>query len=77
MDLLKLHIDEIRGFEGARIRQVEDDIRRQMLDSRMNMNTVDGKATQKVKQLRKSLARLKTVQSEQRRKQQLASKESK
>ena len=74
MDLAKVHIDEIRGFEGQRIKQVEEDIRKEILDIRMDINTVDVKKSQKVKYLKRSLARVKTVQSEQRRKKQKSAK---
>ena len=76
MDLAKIHIDEIRGYEGQRIKQVEDDIRREILDTRMDINTVDVKRNQKVKFLKRSLARVKTVQTEQRRRKQMQAKKS-
>lgn len=64
MELEKLKNDEIKSFDAAKAGEVELDIRRQLLNIRMNITEDNKKFVGKVRSLKKNLARIKTHQHE-------------
>ena len=74
MELAKLKIDDIRGYETARLKQVEDELHEEMLKMRMDVFSTGAKNVGKIRGLRKSLARVKTAQGEKVRKQVMLDK---
>jgi ribosomal protein L29 len=68
MDLTKLATAEIRNFDAPKLREVERDIRRELLNVRMDIFTAPATYTGKVRNLKLSLARIRTVQTERARK---------
>ena len=64
MDLHKLTTEEIRGFDAAKLRETENDVRRAMVNIRMDIYTSRNQHTAKIRGLRKSLARLLTVKNQ-------------
>ena len=74
MELIKVQVDELRGFEATRLKQMEDDVRKELLGIRMDIYTPKGSQAGKIRGLRKTLARVKSVQTEKRRTKALRSK---
>lgn len=64
MDLQKLDINEIREMEAPRMREVEHDIRKEISLARMDIVSNDPSRGHTIRKLRRSLARVKTVQTE-------------
>lgn len=64
MDLQKLSISEIRGLEQGKQREAVVDIRKEIALARMEVISNNPNLGTRIKKLRKSLARLKTVQGE-------------
>ncbi|MBM4251171.1 MAG: 50S ribosomal protein L29 [Deltaproteobacteria bacterium] len=62
MELHKLKKEELKGFDAAKLREAEKDIRSQLHDIRMDIYSGPGKHTGKVRALRKNLARVLTLQ---------------
>lgn len=63
MDLHKLTTEEIRGFDNGKLRETEHEVRRAMVNIRMDIYTSRNTHTAKIRGLRKSLARLLTVKN--------------
>lgn len=61
MELHKLKAEEIKGFDAAKLRETEAQIRRELLNVRMDIYTAKAAHGAKIKGLKKSLARLLTV----------------
>jgi ribosomal protein L29 len=61
MDLQKLSIDDIKGFDGAKLRETEKAVRKALLDVRMDIYTAENKHTGKIRGLRRTLAQVLTV----------------
>ena len=64
MELHKLSTDEIRGWDTARLAETEGEVRRSLAAIRMDIYTAKSANAGKLRGLRKSLARLKTVKNE-------------
>lgn len=64
MDLAKLGVDEMRGFELPRISEIEADYRKELANLRMDIFQAEGAHAGKVRALKKNLARLLTVKNE-------------
>lgn len=73
MELHKLTAEEIRGLDAAKLREVEGDIRKQLVGIRMDIYTAKSAHASKIKGMRKSLARVLTVTTEQAAKRTLGS----
>lgn len=65
MELSKLKADEIRSWDLSKRVETAREIRSEMLKTRMDIYSAKAQTSGKVKGLKKSLARLLTVQSEQ------------
>lgn len=65
MDILKLTTDDIRKLDNAGMREVQDEIRKQLAQIRMDIYSAPTVNTGKVRHLKKSLARVMTVDTEQ------------
>lgn len=63
MELHQLSSEEIRGFDAARIKEAEGEIRQALVTIRMDIYTAKNQHTAKIRGLRKSLARLLTVKN--------------
>lgn len=63
MELHQLSAEEIRGFDPAKIRETEGEIRQALVTIRMDIYTAKNQHTAKIRGLRKSLARLLTVKT--------------
>lgn len=63
-DLHKLTTAELRGFEAAKIRETHTEISRELAKIRMDVYTARNQHTGKIRGLRKTLARLLTVECE-------------
>ncbi len=61
MDLQKLSINDIKGFDAVKLRETEKAVRKALLDVRMDIYTAENKHTGKIRGLRKTLARVLTV----------------
>ncbi len=64
MDILKMNTDEIRKLDSAKMREVQDDIRKQLAQIRMDIYSAPTVNTGKVRKLKKSLARVLTIENE-------------
>jgi len=64
MDLHKLKAEEIRSWESDKVRETEHEIRLEMANIRMDIYNASSKSTGKVQGLRRSLARVLTVNNE-------------
>lgn len=64
MDLHKLKTEEIRSWEPAKLRETENEIRLEMANIRMDIYSAQSNSSGKVSGLKKSLARVLTVNSE-------------
>lgn len=63
MDLHKLKTEEIRGFDAGKLRETEHEVRRAMVNIRMDIYTSRNAQTAKIRGLRQSLARILTVKN--------------
>jgi ribosomal protein L29 len=64
MDLHKLNMSELKGLDQGALRQVEKDVRKSLLKIRMDIYTAKSTHGAKVRGLKKSLARVLTVQNQ-------------
>jgi ribosomal protein L29 len=62
MELHKLDMETIKGYDSARLREAEAEVRKEMVNIRMDIYTARNQHTAKIRGLKKSLARLLTVQ---------------
>ncbi|MEN9835878.1 MAG: Ribosomal protein, partial [Pseudomonadota bacterium] len=62
MELHKVKKEELKGFDAGKLRETEKDIRRQLHDIRMDIYSGPGKHTGKIRGLRRTLARVLTLQ---------------
>ncbi len=74
MELIKLQTDELRNFEAAKLKEVEDNARKELFKIRMDIYTPKASQAGNLRGLRKTLARVKTIQTEKRRTQELKTK---
>lgn len=65
MELTNITCEEARGFDQAKSRETELEIRRELTQLRVDVYSNPAATTSTKKKLRKSLARLMTVRSEQ------------
>ena len=63
MELHKIPTDEIRGFDNVRSREVATQIRRELLQVRMDIFSSRAQHSAKIRGLKKTLARILTVTS--------------
>ena len=61
MDLQKLKSEEIRGFDAKRSAEVEGQVRRALLDARMDIYNPAARGAAKIRGLKRTLARLLTL----------------
>lgn len=64
MDISKITIDEIRQFGPERMKEVEIDIRKELVNLKMDLYTSASVDSGKALKLRKTLARINTVRAE-------------
>ena len=62
MELHKLKNEELKALDSAKLRETDKDIRRQLVDIRMDIYSAQNKHTGKIRGLRKALARVLTAQ---------------
>lgn len=60
MELHQLTAEEIRGFDAAKLKETESEIRSALVTIRMDIYTAKNQHTSKIRGLKKSLARLLT-----------------
>lgn len=60
----KLKINDIRGVDAAELRETEKEIRKALAEKRMDVYTAAATNVGEIRGLKRSLARLKTVQNE-------------
>lgn len=65
MELHQLTAEEIRGFDAGKMTETEHEIRKALLDIRMDIYTARSQHGAKLRGLKKSLARLLTVRTVQ------------
>lgn len=65
MEIKVLSADEIRGFDGARRKEFETELRRTMSELRMDIYSPANSNATKIKTLKRNLARLMTVRHEE------------
>ncbi len=61
MDLQKLKSEEIRGFDAKRSAEVEGQVRRALLDARMDIYNPAARGAAKIRGLKRTLARVLTL----------------
>lgn len=64
MDVLKVTTEELRSAEGKDLKGTEQNVRKQLAELRMDIYSAAATNVGTVRKLRKTLARIKTVQSE-------------
>ena len=64
MDVFKVKTEELRGTEAAALQNAENDVRKQLAEQRMDIYSAAGANVGSIRKLRKTLARIKTVQAE-------------
>ena len=64
MDVLKVTTEELRGAEAKDLRTAEEDVRKQLAEMKMDIYSAAATNVGSVRKLRKTLARIKTVQAE-------------
>ena len=64
MDLNKLKLEDMRLFEIARMKEVEEDLRKAITMNRMDIYSEQNKKLPELKRLKRTLARLMTVMTE-------------
>jgi ribosomal protein L29 len=65
MELHQLTAEEIRGYDAGKMTETEGEIRKALLDIRMDIYTARSQHAAKLRGLKKSLARLLTVRTVQ------------
>jgi len=65
MDVLKTTTEEIRSKDAKELISAEQEVRKQLVDLRMDVYTAAATNVGTIRKLRKTLARIKTVQTEQ------------
>ncbi|MEZ4740926.1 MAG: 50S ribosomal protein L29 [Bdellovibrionota bacterium] len=68
MELQKLSIADITGYDMARLVEVENEIRRELAMQRMDVYAAQGQFAAKKKALKRNLARVLTVKNQKREK---------
>lgn len=63
MELHQLTSEEIRGFDAAKIKETEGELRQELVKIRMDIYTAKNQHTSKIRGLKKSLARLLTIKT--------------
>lgn len=63
MDYTTVKMDEIKQMPDTQLKQARDDVRKQLAEIRMDVYSAAAVHTGKVRKLRKTLARLSTVQT--------------
>ncbi len=71
MEFKKLTAAEMRSYEAARLRQTENEVRKELASIRMDIYTAKSQQTGKIRGLKKALARLMTVRNQNTRKAQV------
>jgi len=66
MENQKITMAEIAGFQPAKLKEVENEIRRELANIRMDLYTAKSSHRGKIIKLKKNLARVLTVQSQKR-----------
>ena len=61
MELHKLNMETIKGYDSVRLREAETEIRKEMVTIRMDIYTARNQHTAKIRGLKKSLARVLTA----------------
>src|SRR5262249_42089079 len=61
MELHKLSTEDLRGYDAGKLREAEKDIRRELVNIRMDIYTARDQHTSKIRGLKKALARLLTL----------------
>jgi ribosomal protein L29 len=64
MELHNIKIADLQGLERGRLREIEVEIRREMVTARMDVYAAEGQYSSKKRGMKKSLARLLTVKNE-------------
>lgn len=64
-EIQKMAMDDIRKLERANLKEVADDVRRELAQIRMDVYTAAATNVGKIRGLKKTLARVMTVASEQ------------
>ncbi len=64
MDVLKSTTEELRAIEIKELKSAEQDVRKQLVELRMDVYTSAATNVGTIRKLRKTLARIKTVQTE-------------
>lgn len=64
MDVLKSTTQELRAIDAKELRTAEQDLRKQLVELRMDVYTSAATNVGTIRKLRKTLARIKTVQTE-------------
>ena len=67
MSLEAIKAGELRNKEPAEIKEIREDLRRQIAELRINVLTASAKETNKLRLLKRSLARVLTVTTEKNR----------
>lgn len=65
MDYLKVSSEELRGVEPAELKVAERSVRKQLVESRMDIYSPQEITSDKSRRLRRTLARILTVRNEQ------------
>ena len=65
MDVLKVKTEELRTADAKDLRSAEGDVRKQLTELKMDIYSATANNVGTVRKLRKTLARIKTVQTEQ------------
>ena len=73
MELKNLKAAEIRSYEKPRLREIEQEVRRELADIRMDIYTAKSQHTGKIRGLKKTLARLLTVKQQNLKQQNVTS----
>lgn len=66
METSKLTMAEIAGFQPAKLKETENEIRRELATVRMDLYTAKSSHRGKIVKLKKNLARIMTVQTQKR-----------
>ena len=67
MDILKLTTEELRAIDPREIKATEQEVRKKLAEMRMDVYTAAATNVGQIRGLKKTLARLKTVQNEKNR----------
>jgi len=64
MDLHKLKMDQVRGFDAGKLRETEEDVRRELHTIRMDIYSAKAQHAAKSRGLKKALARVLTARTQ-------------